>query len=498
MLQRIYGTVWSTQEELDRFLWRREEARKRDHRRLGVAARPLQLPRRQPGLGLLAPQGPAPVANAGDRDARAPGAPRLPGDRTPMLVSKKLWEQSGHWDHYADNMFRLLSRGAGLQPQAHELPGEHVHLPQPRPLVPRPAAALLRVRAAPPQRAFGRAPRADAGAPLRPGRRPHLRPARPARRRAAGAARRGRRVVLAGSAWRRASRSRTKPDKALGDPALWAQAEALIREALDASGVTYRVKPKDGTFYAPKIDIYIDDALGREWQMATIQVDLVMLPERFDLTYIDEHGQPQRPMAIHRAIYGSLRALHRHPHRALRRRLPVLVRAGAGGRRAHRRSRTTTRPASSARCSGTAASASRSTTPTTGCRTRSGSRRSRRCPYMLVLGDREIEARSGPCGPAPASSSRPSGGRPWPTGWRPRPPPGAVASRGEGGCVRGSAALSAPPGRHDPPATPSRPRLAIGKRPCYSPPGDRVGRALWRPSRRPPFIRTRISRGDTA
>jgi threonyl-tRNA synthetase len=99
----------------------------------------------------------------------------------------------------------------------------------------------------------------------------------------------------------------TKPDKALGDPALWDKAETLIKEALDATEPdNYVVKPKDGTFYAPKIDIYIDDALGREWQMATIQVDLVMLPERFDLTYIDEHGQQQRPMAIHRAIYGSL------------------------------------------------------------------------------------------------------------------------------------------------------------------------------------------------
>ena len=99
----------------------------------------------------------------------------------------------------------------------------------------------------------------------------------------------------------------TRPDKALGDPALWEQAESLIQEALDrvAPG-NYQVKPKDGTFYAPKIDIYIDDALGREWQMATIQVDLVMLPERFDLTYIDEHGEAKRPMAIHRAIYGSL------------------------------------------------------------------------------------------------------------------------------------------------------------------------------------------------
>jgi len=98
----------------------------------------------------------------------------------------------------------------------------------------------------------------------------------------------------------------TKPDKAIGDPALWERAEALVKEALDRAGGEYTVKPKDGTFYAPKIDIYIDDALGREWQMATIQADLVMLPERFDLHYIDEHGQPQRPIAIHRAIYGSL------------------------------------------------------------------------------------------------------------------------------------------------------------------------------------------------
>ncbi len=98
----------------------------------------------------------------------------------------------------------------------------------------------------------------------------------------------------------------TKPDKALGDPALWEKAETYVKAALDASGATYRLKPKDGAFYAPKIDIQVQDALGREWQTATIQADLVMLPERFDLTYIDEDGQPKRPIAIHRAIYGSL------------------------------------------------------------------------------------------------------------------------------------------------------------------------------------------------
>ena len=77
-------------------------------------------------------------------------------------------------------------------------------------------------------------------------------------------------------------------------------------EALKASGVNYRVKPGDGAFYAPKIDIQIADALGREWQAATIQVDRLMLPERFDLHYVDENGERQRPVAIHRAILGSL------------------------------------------------------------------------------------------------------------------------------------------------------------------------------------------------
>jgi threonyl-tRNA synthetase len=98
----------------------------------------------------------------------------------------------------------------------------------------------------------------------------------------------------------------TMPDKALGDPAVWAETEAIMKAELDRSGLRYRVKPKDGAFYAPKIDIQVEDALGREWQTATIQVDRVMLPERFDLWYIDEEGHQQRPVAIHRAIYGSL------------------------------------------------------------------------------------------------------------------------------------------------------------------------------------------------
>ena len=98
----------------------------------------------------------------------------------------------------------------------------------------------------------------------------------------------------------------TRPEKALGDPAVWVETEALMRAELERSGLTYREKAGDGAFYAPKIDIQVEDALGREWQTATIQVDRVMLPERFDLWYVDEDGRQQRPVAIHRAIYGSL------------------------------------------------------------------------------------------------------------------------------------------------------------------------------------------------
>ncbi len=172
----------------------------------------------------------------------------------------------------------------------------------------------------------------------------------------------------------------TKPDKAIGDPALWELAERLTMRPSRAADISYVLKPRDGTFYAPKIDIYIDDALGREWQMATIQIDLTMLPERFDLSYIDEDGQPKRPMAIHRAIYGSLERFIGILVGALRGRLPALDRAGAGGGHPDRRSPRRRRPASSPACYvPVACASSRSTTRTTGCRTRSASPRSRRC-----------------------------------------------------------------------------------------------------------------------
>jgi threonyl-tRNA synthetase len=305
MLQRIYGTVWETQEQLDQYLWRREEAKKRDHRRLGVQLDLFSFHDVSPGSAFWHPKG--------QRIWRTlEGAMRELQERrgyqevsTPILVHGKLWEQSGHWPLYAENMFRLEIEGQKFSLKPMNCP-ESTFIYRSR---------LRSYRDLPLRLSeFGRLHRNERSGTLSGLTRVrqfvqddahiYVRPDQLAAELEAVLAEVREAYSWVGLQPRFAFA--TKPDKALGDPALWERAEGLIREALDRSGADYVVKPKDGTFYAPKIDIYIDDALGREWQMATIQADLVMLPERFDLTYIDEAGQPQRPIAIHRAIYGSL------------------------------------------------------------------------------------------------------------------------------------------------------------------------------------------------
>ena len=305
MLQRIYGTVWSTKEDLDLYLWRLEEARKRDHRRLGVALDLFSFHDVSPGSAFWHPKG--------QRLWRTlESAMREIQDRrgyqevsTPILVHKKLWEQSGHWDHYDDNMFKMESEEQTFSLKPMNCPESTI---------------IYRTKV-----------RSYRDFPLRLAEYGHLH--RNERSGTLSGLTRVRHFVqddahcyvrpdqladeiegLLGEI--RESYSwfglvprfsfATRPDKALGDLAQWEHAERLMKDALDRAGVEYTIKPKDGTFYAPKIDIYIDDALGREWQMATIQADMMMLPERFDLTYIDEEGQARRPIAVHRAIYGSL------------------------------------------------------------------------------------------------------------------------------------------------------------------------------------------------
>ncbi len=305
MLQRVYGTVWATQEELDLYLWRREEARKRDHRRLGVALDLFSFHDVSPGSPFWHPKGWT-LYRTLESAMRALQERRGYQEiYTPPLVHQKLWERSGHWDHYREHMFLVESEEQvySLKPMncpessfiyksrvrsyrelplrlseygklhRNELSGVLSGLTRVRHFVTDDAHIFVR----PDQ--IGSEIEALLG------------------------------EVREAYAWFGLAPSftfGTRPEKALGDVALWEHAEALMREALDRSGMRYRVKEGDGAFYAPKIDIQVEDALGREWQTATIQVDLVMLPERFDLTYVDEQGQHVRPVAIHRAIYGSL------------------------------------------------------------------------------------------------------------------------------------------------------------------------------------------------
>ena len=469
-LQRIYGTVWQTQEELDRYLWRREEAKKRDHRKLGVQLDLFSFHDVSPGAAFWHPKGWTlyqTLRNA-MRDLQAQrGYQEV---YTPPLVSKTLWERSGHWEHYRENMFLFEAEEQtfSLKPMncpkstyiyrsrvrsyrelplrlaeygvlhRNELSGVLSGLTRVRHFVTDDAHIYVRpdqigseiqglmgeIREA--YSWFGLEPRLTFG---------------------------------------------TRPDKALGDPAVWAETEAQMRAELERSGMQYREKPKDGAFYAPKIDIQIEDALGREWQTATIQVDRVMLPERFDLWYVDEHGQQQRPVAIHRAIYGSLErfigVLTEHfagafplwcsPVQAVV--IPIADRHVAAAEEL----------AGVLRTRGLRVEVDGSDN-----RMQNKIRlaQEQKVPVMLVLGDREIEAgppRSGGAGPRRTPPRRPSAGTSLPTGSRPNLPNDGWS---RGGARRCAAAPGARPLQHaghepdhrpDPGAVPVV-RLAVPRR----------------------------------
>ncbi len=304
-LQRIYGTVWSTQEELDHYLWLRAEAKKRDHRRLGVQLDLFSFHDVSPGGAFWHPKGWTLFNTLRDamRDIqRRRGYQEI---YTPPLVHQKLWQQSGHWDLYRDKMFiveadeQTYSLKPMNCPESTFIYRSRVRSYREFPLRLSEYGALHRNELSGVTSGLTRVRHFytdDAHIYVTPD-----------QIQAEILALMGEVTEFYG--WFGLEPTLTfgtKPDKALGDEKTWRETEAMMLEALKASGVKYRVKEGDGAFYAPKIDIQIEDALGREWQTATIQVDRVMLPERFDLHYIDENGERQRPVAIHRAILGSL------------------------------------------------------------------------------------------------------------------------------------------------------------------------------------------------
>ena len=303
MLQRIYGTAWDSQDELDRHLWRIEEAKKRDHRKLGRELDLFTFHPESPAAPFLHPRGMALWRELESWSRHVRREAGFAEVRTPSLVRKELWETSGHWNNYQDNMFVLDDHDhvSGLKPmncpeeilvyktRAHsyrELPirfaDYSVLFRKERTGV---LAGMFRVRqlTQDDSHVFCRDDQVD----------DELRLALSLVRKQYGPFGFEPRAKLA-----------TRPEKRLGSDEFWEKAENRLRERLDEDGMSYTLDEGGGAFYAPKIDIFIEDALGREWQMATIQADY-QLPQRFDLEYRTAEGGFERPVVIHYAIYGS-------------------------------------------------------------------------------------------------------------------------------------------------------------------------------------------------
>jgi threonyl-tRNA synthetase len=223
---------------------------------------------------------------------------------TPMLVNKRLWEQSGHWEHYADNMFKVE-----VEDDVFSL--KPMNCPESTFVYRR---ALRSYRDLPMRLSeMGRCHRNERSGTLtglirvrqftQDDAHIYCRPDQLQEELTA--------LLELVREWYKtfdlqaSYKLSTRPEKSLGTQEQWDAAEAALHDALRVNGLAYALNPGDGAFYGPKIDIDVQDALGRPWQIATIQVDLTMVPERFALEYIDTDGHARRPVVIHRAIFGS-------------------------------------------------------------------------------------------------------------------------------------------------------------------------------------------------
>ena len=306
MLQRIYGTAWFKKEELDQYLYRLEEAKKRDHRRLGRELDLFMFHPFSPGSAFWTERGTT-VYNLLLEYCRERQQRDFSEIRTPLLYNKALWEQSGHWGKYQENMFLVLDRETGeadmgLKPMncpSHyllylakrhsyrELPLRYVTFDVlHRNELAGALSGLTRVR---------QFSQDDCHVFLREDQ-------------IASEVRFLMDFILGyyeSFGLSATLKFATRPEQRIGDDALWDRAEAGLRAALEATGRPYALKEGDGAFYGPKIDFDVTDSLGRAWQLGTIQLDYAV-PERFDLSYVGEDNAEHRPVVIHRAVSGSL------------------------------------------------------------------------------------------------------------------------------------------------------------------------------------------------
>ena len=305
MLQRVYGVCFYSQEELDQHLLLLEEAKKRDHKKLGKELDLFMMSEYAPGMPFFLPKGMILrniLENYWYEEHTKEGYLFV---KTPVMMSKELWETSGHWQNYKENMYisQVDDREFAIKPM--NCPGgmlvykNSLHSYKDLPLrvgelglVHRHEASgalngLFRVRTFTQDDAhiFMTIDQIESE------------------------------VVRLIAFIDRVYTSlglpydielSTRPEhKYIGDIEIWNKSEEALARACEAAGKTYKINPGDGAFYGPKLDFHVKDSLGRVWQCGTIQLDM-NLPERFDLTYVDNHGDKVRPVMLHRVIFGSI------------------------------------------------------------------------------------------------------------------------------------------------------------------------------------------------
>ena len=304
MLQRIYGTSFPTREELDEYIKRIEEAKKRDHRKIGREMDLFSLHEEGPGFPFFHPKGMVlwnTLLDFWRKEHEKAGYVEI---KTPIILNKELWVRSGHWDHYRENMYFTEIDGKEYAIKPMNCPGgmlvykSSLHSYRELPirmaeigLVHRHELSgvlhgLMRVRA------FNQD---DAHIYMTPDQ---------IKDEIKGV------ITLADKIYNIFGfdyhvELSTKPENAMGSDEIWERATNALREALEDLGKEYKINEGDGAFYGPKIDFHLKDSIGRTWQCGTIQLDF-MMPERFDLTYINEKGEKVRPVMLHRTIYGSI------------------------------------------------------------------------------------------------------------------------------------------------------------------------------------------------
>ena len=304
MLQRIYGTAFEKKEELDAYLHMLEEAAKRDHRKLGKELGLFVIKEEGPGFPFFLPKGMALRNELENFWREVHHEFEYEEIRTPIILNKQLWETSGHWFHYRENMYTTIIDEEEYAIKPMNCPGgilvyqNEMHSYRDFPLryaelglvhrheLSGALHGLFRVRAF---------TQDDAHVFMLPSQmQSELMKVIELFDR-----------IYSQFGLKYHVELSTKPDNAMGDDAIWEAATEALRNAIEAKGIPYVINPGDGAFYGPKLDYHIEDSLDRTWQCGTIQLDM-NLPERFQIEYVGEDGQKHRPIMIHRACFGSM------------------------------------------------------------------------------------------------------------------------------------------------------------------------------------------------